>query len=71
MSAAPVATAMPPAIPRAPLVVRFDINEATSNIDLLAIDLEDDGSNRQTIILRILQEMAWLGELLAELEAAP
>src|SRR4051812_24915475 len=71
MSAVLIASALPPAVARSPLVIRYDLMEAAGNIDALADELQDDGGNRSRVSHRIKAEMDWLRELLAELESAP
>lgn len=64
---APVATALPPAVGRAPLFIRSDLQEAGLNITDLADEMNDDGSNARYVSRRIIAEIEWLFELLDEL----
>lgn len=58
-------------IARHPLVIRFDMLEAVGNMDEIADELHDDGSNRGYVIRRIKNEIQWLYELMDELESVP
>lgn len=62
---------LPPADPRIPLIIRFDLGEVGNNIVELSDELHDDGSNRKYVIRRMKAEIAFLHELLDELESAP
>lgn len=64
---APVAAMLPPAVARAPLVIRFDLLDASENITELFDELNDDGSNAGFITRRVLAEIQYMHELLDEL----
>lgn len=64
---APTASALPPAVARPPLVIRFDLLEASENITDWFHELNDDGSNAEEVECRALREIHWIFDLLKEL----
>lgn len=57
-----------PVITRTPLVIRYDLLDASSTIDLLVLDLEDDGGNALGTISKVAVELDRMCGLLEELE---